>query len=185
MFKLKFKFWIDSSTETPCSIEFGLWKSWFSPPPSQLWDRIQCDYKMALIQKFDHRLKSTQSTMSKFFQNQRVGIYKHLPHLECQWVLNVCTLNSLINKQDITLPYSLEGRDGRFLVDKTTWVVAKWPFCILQKPVKPQSLCSLATCGVVTYRTFGLVELFAWISTVWFSPNDKTFFCRTQNFFLY
>ena len=162
MFKLKFKFWIDSSTETPCSIEFGLWKSWFSPPPSQLRDRIQCDYKMALIQKFDHRLKSTQRTMSKFLQNQRVGIYKHLPHLECQWVLN-----------------------GRFLVDKTTWVVAKWPFCILQKPVKPQSLCSLATCGVVTYRTFGLVELFAWISTVWFSPNDKTFFCRTQNFFLY
>ena len=37
-----------------------LWKSWFSPPPSQLQKRNQCDYKMALIQKFD-RLKHSNS----------------------------------------------------------------------------------------------------------------------------
>ena len=55
----KIKFWMDFSTGTPCSIAFELWESWFSPPPSQLQDRIQCDYKMALIQKFDDRLKST------------------------------------------------------------------------------------------------------------------------------
>ena len=38
---------------------------------------------------------------------------------------------------------------------------------------------------VVTDRTFGSAELFGQTSTVWFGPNDRTFFCRTQNFFLY
>ena len=32
---------------------------------------------------------------------------------------------------------------------------------------------------------FGLAELFGRTSTVWFGPNDRTFFCRIQNFFLY
>ena len=38
---------------------------------------------------------------------------------------------------------------------------------------------------VVTDRTFGSAELFRRTSTVRFGPNDRTFFCRTQNFFLY
>jgi hypothetical protein len=38
---------------------------------------------------------------------------------------------------------------------------------------------------VVTDRTFGSTKLFDRTSTVRFGPNDKTFFCRTQNFFLY
>jgi hypothetical protein len=29
---------------------------------------------------------------------------------------------------------------------------------------------------------FGLTELFGQTSTVWFGPNDRTFFCRTQKF---
>jgi hypothetical protein len=36
---------------------------------------------------------------------------------------------------------------------------------------------------IVTDRTFGSAELFGRTSTVWFGPNDRTFFCRTQNFF--
>ena len=32
-------------------------------------------------------------------------------------------------------------------------------------------------------RTFGSAELFGRTSTVRFGPNDRTFFCRTQNFF--
>ena len=37
--------------------------------------------------------------------------------------------------------------------------------------------------GVVIDRTFGSAELFGRTSTVRFGPNDRTFFCRTQNFF--
>ena len=37
----------------------------------------------------------------------------------------------------------------------------------------------------MTNWTFSLAELFVWTTTVWFSPNNKTFFCITQNFFLY
>ena len=37
---------------------------------------------------------------------------------------------------------------------------------------------------VVIERTFGSAELFGQTSTVRFGPNDRTFFCRTQNFFL-
>ena len=37
---------------------------------------------------------------------------------------------------------------------------------------------------LVTDRTFGSAELFGRTSTA-FSPNDRTFFCRTHNFFLY
>ena len=36
---------------------------------------------------------------------------------------------------------------------------------------------------LVTDRTFGLAELFGRTSTVRFGPNDRTFFCRTQNLF--
>ena len=36
---------------------------------------------------------------------------------------------------------------------------------------------------VVIDRTFGSAELFGRTSTVRFGPNDRTFFCRTQNFF--
>jgi hypothetical protein len=36
---------------------------------------------------------------------------------------------------------------------------------------------------VVTDRTLGLAELFGRTSTVQFGPNDRTFFCRRQNFF--
>ena len=36
---------------------------------------------------------------------------------------------------------------------------------------------------VVTDRTFVLAELFGRTSTVRFGPSDRTFFCRTQNFF--
>ncbi len=35
---------------------------------------------------------------------------------------------------------------------------------------------------LVTERTFGLAKLFGWTSTVWFGPNDRTFFCGTPNF---
>ena len=35
--------------------------------------------------------------------------------------------------------------------------------------------------ALVTDRTFGLAELFGRTSTVRFGPNDRTFFCRTQN----
>merc|ERR1712051_648729 len=38
---------------------------------------------------------------------------------------------------------------------------------------------------LVTDQTFGSSELFSRTSTVWFGPNDRTFFCRTQNFFSY
>ena len=38
---------------------------------------------------------------------------------------------------------------------------------------------------VVTNRTFGLAKLFCRTSSVRFGPNDRTFFCRTQNFFSY
>ena len=38
---------------------------------------------------------------------------------------------------------------------------------------------------LVTDWTFGLTELFGRTFTVRFGPNDRTFFCRTQNFFLY
>ena len=38
--------------------------------------------------------------------------------------------------------------------------------------------------GLVTNRTFSSAELFSQTSAVWFGPNDRTFFCRTQNFFL-
>jgi hypothetical protein len=38
---------------------------------------------------------------------------------------------------------------------------------------------------VVIEQTFGLAEQFGWTSTVRFGPNDRTFFCRTQNFFSY
>ena len=44
--------------------------------------------------------------------------------------------------------------------------------------------CFLKADNVVTDRTFGLAEQFGQISTVWFGPNERTFFCRTQNFFL-
>ena len=36
---------------------------------------------------------------------------------------------------------------------------------------------------LVIDRTFGSAELFGRTSTVRFGPNDRTFFCRTQNFF--
>ena len=36
---------------------------------------------------------------------------------------------------------------------------------------------------LVIDRTFGSAELFGRTSTVQFGPNDRTFFCRTQNFF--
>ena len=36
---------------------------------------------------------------------------------------------------------------------------------------------------VVTDQTFRLAKLFGRTSTVRFGPNDRTFFCRTQNFF--
>ena len=36
---------------------------------------------------------------------------------------------------------------------------------------------------LVTDRTFCLAELFGRTSTVQFGPNDRNFFCRTQNFF--
>jgi hypothetical protein len=36
---------------------------------------------------------------------------------------------------------------------------------------------------LVTDRTFCSAELFGQTSTVRFGPNDRTFFCRTQNFF--
>ena len=36
---------------------------------------------------------------------------------------------------------------------------------------------------VVIDRPFGSAELFGQTSTVRFGPNDRTFFCRTQNFF--
>ena len=36
---------------------------------------------------------------------------------------------------------------------------------------------------VVIDRTFGSAELFGQTSTVRFGPNDRPFFCRTQNFF--
>ena len=36
---------------------------------------------------------------------------------------------------------------------------------------------------VVTDRTFVLTQMFGRTSTVRFGPNDRTFFCRTQNFF--
>ena len=36
---------------------------------------------------------------------------------------------------------------------------------------------------LVTDQTFGSAELFGQTSTVRFGPNDRTFFCRTQNFF--
>ena len=39
--------------------------------------------------------------------------------------------------------------------------------------------------ALVIERTFGSAELFGRTSTVRFCPNDRTFFCRTQNFFLY
>ena len=38
---------------------------------------------------------------------------------------------------------------------------------------------------LVTDWTFGLAELFGQTSTVWFSPNDSTFSCKTQKFLLY
>ena len=37
--------------------------------------------------------------------------------------------------------------------------------------------------NVVTDQMFGSAKLFGWTSTVRFGPNDRTFFCRTQNFF--
>ena len=37
---------------------------------------------------------------------------------------------------------------------------------------------------VVIDRTFGSAEKFGRTSTVRFGPNDRTFFCRTQNFFV-
>ena len=36
---------------------------------------------------------------------------------------------------------------------------------------------------IVIDRTFGSAELFGRTYTVRFGPNDRTFFCRTQNFF--
>ena len=36
---------------------------------------------------------------------------------------------------------------------------------------------------IVIDRTFGSAELFGRTSTVRFGPNDRTFFCRTQNLF--
>ena len=42
---------------------------------------------------------------------------------------------------------------------------------------------SAAMFTVVIDRTFGLAKLFGRTSTVRFSPNDRTFFCRTQNLF--
>ena len=38
---------------------------------------------------------------------------------------------------------------------------------------------------VMTDRTFGLAKLFSQTSTVQSGPNDRTYFCRTQNFFSY
>ena len=38
-------------------------------------------------------------------------------------------------------------------------------------------------CEVVIERTFSSAELFGRTSTVRYGPNDRTFFCRTQNFF--
>ena len=42
---------------------------------------------------------------------------------------------------------------------------------------------SFQNCTLVTNRTFSLAELVSRTSVVRFSPNDRTFFCRTQNFF--
>ena len=39
--------------------------------------------------------------------------------------------------------------------------------------------------NVVTDWTFGLAELFGRTFTVRFGPNDRTFFCRTQNLFFH
>ena len=36
---------------------------------------------------------------------------------------------------------------------------------------------------LVTDRMFGSAELFSQTFTLRFGPNDRTFFCRTQNFF--
>jgi hypothetical protein len=42
-----------------------------------------------------------------------------------------------------------------------------------------------AVIKLVIDRTFGSAELFGRTSTVRFGPNDRTFFCRTQNFFCF
>ena len=46
-------------------------------------------------------------------------------------------------------------------------------------------LCRFFICRLVIERTFGSAKLFGRTSTVRFGPNDRTFFCRTQNFFSY
>ena len=45
------------------------------------------------------------------------------------------------------------------------------------------NLKSTSYCVIVIDRTFGSAELFGRTSAVRFGPNDRTFFCRTQNLF--
>jgi hypothetical protein len=54
---------------------------------------------------------------------------------------------------------------------------------MLEKKQKKEIEATHLVFNVVIDRTFGSAELFGRTSTVRFGPNDRTFFCRTQNFF--
>ena len=67
-------------------------------------------------------------------------------------------------------------------VDKKSTFLDYWPqLVIVGREGGPKRICMWFT--VVIDRTFGSVELFGRTFTVRFGPNDRTFFCRTQNLF--
>ena len=63
---------------------------------------------------------------------------------------------------------------------KICWRMYVWSFFFFIAKYSGSGACSL-----LIDRTFGSAELFGRTFTVRFSPNDRTFFCRTQNFFSY
>ena len=64
-----------------------------------------------------------------------------------------------------------------------------WVFDVTIANVKStafQAIDFLICCSaLVIDRIFGSAKLFGRTFTLWFGPNDRTFFCRTQNFFSY
>ena len=109
-----------------------------------------------------------------------VGRCTNCESFEIKWVLNILCVPDLLKKQiwDTTFTHYFPQENYKTtaffiayfgLQPDQTW---KWSYCSKYKYKI-----------LVTDQTFGSAELFGRTSTVRFGPNDKTFFCRTQNFF--
>ena len=99
--------------------------------------------------------------------------YSPLIYLNCSKIVRFLILRIIIDFEEFR--NFLERSVSNF-----TFPIYSFFYSILY--VEEQKL--LAT-NLLADRKFGSAEMFDQTSTVWFGPNDRTFFCRTQNFFLY